>query len=139
GLQVPSFGQFCIVAGRIQASYNWRIVLPNALALERELGEILYLLISSDAEILLRALRANLQPVASVLKLPAEGADEPAFFVENENGWVIREILASLMDDVEQPGGIYSDVVSRLPRILVRQLRPIMEHFILVLPGTDHQ
>src|SRR5437660_2402172 len=110
---------------------------PYGFSLQRELGETLYLLISGNVEELLIPFRANFKSVAATLKLPAERADELSLFVKNKNGWVFLQVLAPFMDDVQQPRGINGDVMRRLPRIFVRQLRPIMQHFVLMLPAAD--
>jgi hypothetical protein len=75
----------------------------------------------------------------ATLELVAKRADKLALGVEDENGRVILQIRAPLVDDVEQTLAIHGDVVRGLPRILVRELRPVVQHFVTVLALADDE
>jgi hypothetical protein len=64
------------------------VFYPDLLALQGELGDALDLLVGRDVEELFFSFRDDLEAVAAALELLAEGADELALGVEDEDGSV---------------------------------------------------
>ena len=121
----------------VNAGFHRRVSHPNGVALERELGELLETLITGDVEEFFAALVVDFEAVAAALKLLAERADEFAVVVEHEDRRVILLILVPFVDHVQVAGFVERDVVRRLPRVLVRQLRPVVQRFVFVFAFTQ--
>ena len=72
------------LVGFVSSSFGYssgvhrRALFPNLFAFQRELREILQLLVTGDVEELLPALGAHFEPVAAALELAAERAHELA-------------------------------------------------------------
>ena len=123
----------------VELRFHGRAFFPHAFALERELGEIFQLLITGDVEELLAALRVHREPVPAALKLAAERADEFPLRIEDEDRRVILELLAALVDDVEEALAVHGDVVRGLPGVWRRQLGPVVQHLVAVSAGADKE
>ena len=59
------------------------------------------MLVGADIEEFLAAFLADLDAVAAALELSAEAADVFAGWIEDEDGGVVFEFLASLVDDLD--------------------------------------
>ena len=79
------------------------------------------------------------EPVPAALKLAAERADEFPLRIEDEDRRVILELLAALVDDVEEALAVHGDVVRGLPGVWRRQLGPVVQHLVAVSAGADKE
>jgi hypothetical protein len=75
--------------------------------------------------------------VAAALELAAEGADELAVGVEDEDRRMIGLVGAAFVDDVHEPVAADGDVVGRLPGVIVRELGPLMVGLVLMAAGAN--
>ena len=135
----PAFHAHFVLVLFVNATVHRRVLFPNRLAFERELGEGLHLLVRAHIKKLLLALRAHLDAVAAALKLFAKGANEFAVRIKNKNGRMLFQVLPPLVDDVHAPFGIHGHVVGRLPTVLIGQLRPVMLHLVLIIPLANNE
>ena len=96
-------------------------------------------MIRADIEEVLTTLTANVEAMAATLKLRAERANVLSCLVEHENRRMVLQVELALLNDVEQPLAIKCHVVRRLPRVLARQLRPLVNHLVLIIArAEDH-
>lgn len=135
----PQLFRIRVLAIGVDSGIHRSELLPDGLALERQLGEGLHLLISTDVKKLLAAFFANLDAVPAALELAAESTDEPAFGVENENRRMVFLICSAFVDDINIARLIDGNVVSRLPRILIRELSPVVRDCEFVPALADDQ
>ena len=52
---------------------------------------------------------------------------------------MIGQVLPAFVNDVEQAFAVHSDVVCRLPRVFVRELRPIVLDLVPMFTIADHE
>ena len=75
----------------------------------------------------------------AALKLIPKSAHEFTLRIEDENGRMVLQILPPFVDDVEQPLGIHGDIVRGLPRVFIRELRPVVQHLVAMLAAADDE
>ena len=112
-------------------------LIPNDVSLEGQFGEGLHVLIGGDVEELLRALGADFDAVAAALELAAEGADEFADGIKNEDAGVILDVGIPFVHHVEVLPGIDGNVMSGLPGEFVGELGEVVVDFVLMFTFTD--
>ncbi len=94
-------------------------------------------MIGGDVEKLLVALGADFDAMAAALELAAEGADEFAGGIKNEDAGVILDVGIPLVHHVEVLPGIDGNVVSGLPGEFVGELGEVVVDFVLMFTFTD--
>jgi hypothetical protein len=138
-IAAPSLHRARVLILGIKVRFHRRALFPDHFALECELGEVLQLLVARDIEELRIAFGANFKTMTASLKLISERTHEFALGIKHEYGWVILQVLAAFMNDVDQAVSVHRHVVSGLPGVFIRQLRPVVQHFISVITGADDE
>src|SRR4051812_21152222 len=80
----------------------------------------------------------HFEAVTATLELVAERADKLSVRIENENGRVVLLVFVALVDHVQVACFVEGHVVCRLPRVLLRQLWPVVQRFVLVLTAAEN-
>ena len=99
-LAIPGGLRGDVFTGRVDARLHRGLAIPDRLAVERQLGEALGLLVAADIEKLLAPLAADFDAVAAPLKLAAEGPDESSRRIEDEDRGMVLPLPAALVDHV---------------------------------------
>ena len=139
GVAAPALLRRGVFVLEIDARVHRRVFFPDGFAFERELRETLHLLIRGDVEKLFLALGDDFQPMPAALKLISKRADKFPLLIEHEDGRMLLQVLAPLVRDVEQAVAIHRDVVRDLPRVFVRQLRPMVLHLVTMLARANDE
>ena len=128
-----------ILALSVDSAVHRSIFFPYRFPLQGELGESFHVLVSANVEEFLVSFPTYFQSVSASLELFAEGTDEFAIGIEDENGRVIDLVATAFVNDVKVARLVHGDVVSGLPSVLVGKLGPIMMNFVAVFAFTDEE
>ena len=77
--------------------------------------------------------------MSASLELFAEGTDEFAIGIEDENGRVIGLVATAFVNDVKVARLVHGGVVSGLPSVLVGKFGPVMMNFVAVFAFPDDE
>ena len=133
-LESDRFGS--ILALSVDSAVHRSIFFPNRF-LEGELGESFYALVSADIEEFLVSFSPYLQSVSASLELFAEGTDEFAIGIEDENGWVIGLVATAFVNGSKGCPSCPRRRWSGLPSVLVGKFGPVMMNFVAVFAFPD--
>ena len=78
------------------------------------------------------------QPVCSSTKALAEGSNEPASLIENDDRLAAHARLVDRVADIDVPLLILAKPVCIAPYESLGRHKPIMDTFVSVQPGTHH-
>ena len=134
-LESDRFGS--ILALSVDSAVHRSIFFPNRYPLEGELGESCALV--ANIEEFLVSFSPYFQPMSASLELFAEGTDEFAIGIEDENGWVIGLVATAFVNGVKVARLVHGDVVSGLPSVLVGKFGPVMMNFVAVFAFPDDE
>ena len=134
----PYLFRICVLPFRINTGLHRRIFLPHDFAIKRHFGKGLQHLVAGHIEKFAVSFLPHFEPVASALKLISKRFDEVPILIKNENRRMILLRMIALMNHIETVLTVDRNVVSDLPGVFVRKVRPAVNHLILMFPFPDY-
>ena len=128
-----------ILIFRVNARFHRCVPFPNRLASERQLGELFDRLVPRDIQKLFTILFVHFQTMPAALKVLAERPHVLPVGIEHEDRRMILLVFVSFVNHIQIAGLVERHIVRRLPRELIRQLRPVVNHFIFVLAFAQNE